>query len=141
MADYALTANRREFLSSTAGVVLATVIPSPAPATDYRLAWDAALRRVQLADFEWRTKSDAIDAMDRSSAAWAQANDELEALVETFSDAEIALLDTPAPDRIALQWKLDRILDGGINGPWTESYSADYIRQTVADYRRLLGDA
>lgn len=143
MANHALTANRRTVLSSLAAIGAAAAIPTPTmaqPDTNHA-AWDAAMARMRRADKAWRAADDALYAIPRTSPMRAKAEDEAEALVEAFSDTERALLDMPAPDGAALRWKLDRILDGGINGPWTESYARDFIRQTVVDYRRLLGDA
>ena len=56
-----------------------------------------------------------------------------------MSDAEAALMDLPAPDLAALRWKLDQTLR--IDGDSTPCWSAEYVRQTVADFRRLCGEA
>ena len=49
------------------------------------------------------------------------------------------LLATPAPHNDALKRKLDYLLDADDEGA-TGAYSSAYIRQTVADYRRILGE-
>ncbi|MBY6015125.1 hypothetical protein KUV75_09465 [Qipengyuania gaetbuli] len=50
--------------------------------------------------------------------------------------AEDALMEMPAPDLAALRFKLEKLLaadDGS-----TDGWSADYVRQTQEDIRRLL---
>lgn len=64
-----------------------------------------------------------------------------DALADAEYEAEMALMDMPAPDLGALAWKLQRIFE--IDGPdetmspWTVSY----VGQAIADCRRLLGEA
>lgn len=66
--------------------------------------------------------------------------DEQERLCDAYCNAQTELMGMPAPDRAALRWKLDLLLEPDADGS-TGSWSRDYIRQTVADYQRLLGDA
>jgi len=77
-------------------------------------------------------------------AAW-QAVEAIPDEVSTDADIDLAgylmdrLLGMPSPDAKALCWKLDYLL--GVDNDSTSSWSADFIAQTVADYRRLLGSA
>lgn len=59
-----------------------------------------------------------------------------EEISERLCAARDRVMNTAAPDLAALRWKLDQLIspDGEMLG-WT----ADFIRQTVADYRQLLG--
>ena len=75
---------------------------------------------------------DQETGMDVADQRW-------EALGERVNDAEAALMDLPAPDLAALRWKLDQALR--IDGDSTPCWSAEYVRQTIADYRRLCGEA
>ena len=52
-------------------------------------------------------------------------------------DLVAQLLAMPAPDKVALQWKLDWFLAD--QGGTTASYATGYVAQAVADYRRILG--
>lgn len=71
--------------------------------------------------------------------------DELDNRLEKFgteiSDAEWELMSMPAPDEQALAWKFDHILGVGSKQDSTPSWSREYVAQTIADYRRLLGEA
>lgn len=50
--------------------------------------------------------------------------------------AEDALMQMPAPDLAALRFKLEKLLASDNEG--TDAWSADYVRQTQEDIRRLL---
>ena len=65
---------------------------------------------------------------------------EYERLVTAQCAEEDALMAMPAPDRAALRWKLDKVMEPESDGS-TPCWSRDYISQTVRDYQRLLGDA
>ena len=67
-------------------------------------------------------------------------DEEAERLGEALAEAEGALMELPAPDRVALRWKLDKLFEPEA-GDSTPCWSMDYVRQTIADYQRLLGDA
>lgn len=60
--------------------------------------------------------------------------DEYDRLVSLGGDLGVALMSMPAPNSAALIWKLDNVV---ANGNW---YAADDLRQTIADYRRMLGN-
>lgn len=81
--------------------------------------WRALLRRLE--DLEANRSHETNDA-DLSLASAIRAQ----------------LLATPAPNRAALRWKLDRLL--AIDAGRTSSWSAVYVSQTVADYQRILGE-
>lgn len=68
---------------------------------------------------------------------WEAVNEEIDRLTDVFSDAQTALMEMPAPNKAALRWKLDKLLDDG-DDISTASWSMDYARQTIADYRRIL---
>ena len=72
---------------------------------------------------------------------WVQEPDETDGTDDDIERAGMLsrrLMEMPAPDRSALRWKLDYIL-AEENG--CASYTAGYLAQTLADYRRFLGDA
>jgi hypothetical protein len=58
--------------------------------------------------------------------------------IDLAGDLIIEIMAMPAPDAHAVCWKLDHIL-AEPGGP--ASYTADYVEQLVADYRRFLGEA
>ena len=91
----------------------------------------AALDSVQ-AFRDAEARHDRETGMDKADQRW-------EELGERVSDAEAALMNLPAPDLAALRWKLDQALR--IDGDSTPCWSAEYVRQTVADFRRLCGEA
>lgn len=68
-----------------------------------------------------------------------------DALAEAISEAEMAVLNTPAPDLAALRWKLDELLKledhiGGGQGS-TAAHYPETVNQTLADIARLLPPA
>ena len=85
-----------------------------------------------------RAFRDAEARHDRESGM-EEADERWEELGKRVNEAESALMHMPAPDLAALRWKLDQALmiEGDSICPW----SADYVRQTVADFRRLCGEA
>lgn len=121
----ATTTNRRDFLSAAVAVGAISSVPAAAFAapTTSRARWDAAMAQ-----------------MIAANSAYEASEDEPNGLCDAWADAERRLMDMPAPDRAALRWKLDHIF-GDNDGEWQAQYSVGYVRQTVADYRRLLGDA
>jgi len=140
-----------------------------APATP--ADWDAAMRALQEADAAYDLYRDEVwNPLEEKHEAWMieqgasvagadrvalmarhplrddwdRVNDHLEALAEAIADAEGVMMAMPAPSGAALRWKLDKLIcDGRDDGPResTPCWSADYVRQTVADFRRILGDA
>ena len=61
-----------------------------------------------------------------------------EGLADHKSEIDHHLLNSPAPDRAALLWKLEHLLeveDDGSISPWT----GKMVVQTLADARRILG--
>lgn len=122
-AARALSGDRRKFLAAgLATVVAVSTAPHSAAASPAQLQWDAAM-----AEYSAALAATEADP-DDDDAGFA------------FVDAEARLLNLPAPDNAALRWKLDRVLEAhpetGLK-PW----AASHLRQTIADYRRLLGDA
>lgn len=109
---------------------------------------------VEYEDSEWG--ADRVRAIAEDARRLAAPQESWNALVSRFAalEAEKPITDEnideageligkimamPAPDANAARWKLDYILDttGGSNA----SYSADYLEQMFADYRRFLGGA
>jgi len=116
--------NRRGFLS--AGIALAAAAPvATATAVNFygpglRAQWDAAMARAE-----------------NAKRAYLNDPDRADELCDAWSDAESDLMGIPAPDLQALRWKLDHfMLDH--NGVYHASYSVDFLRQTIADYQRLM---
>jgi len=81
-------------------------------------AWEALVVRLR------EVEDPAVEATDET--------------IELAGDLATALMAMPAPNAAALCWKLDYLLAVGL-GDSTGSYSADFVRQTVDDYRRMLG--
>jgi hypothetical protein len=65
--------------------------------------------------------------------------DRADQLCNIESNARWELLYMPAPDRPALLWKLAYLFEGS-NGS-LDPYGLDHLAQTIADCRRLLGEA
>jgi len=110
-------------------------------------AWDAAMTRYIAADAEYHAfKRDHYQVhldrwkADHSYVTPEHLNDALETLGNAAGETEKTLMDMPAPDRAALRWKLDKVLEVE-PGSFTEGWAEHCVSQTIADYRRLLGDA
>ena len=68
---------------------------------------------------------------------WDAINEKMEDLnAKTYSEAEWAVLLTPAPDRDALEWKMDKLFGEG--GEYSPTWRMDGINAFLADVRRLL---
>lgn len=91
---------------------------------------------------------------DDPCAHWAHLIDEFQAVeaiprddvtdesIDLAGDLIGKIMAMPAPHNTALRWKLDYLLSTDWNGERsTGAYSADYVAQTVADYRRVLGNS
>ncbi len=66
-----------------------------------------------------------------------EAEEKWEALGQRAYEAEWALMNTPAPDALALLWKLEKLLAADPNGS-TDSWAEHAVKQTMSDARRLL---
>jgi hypothetical protein len=90
-------------------------------------AWEAALAEWKLAHkrfHDWHGPDDVSHELcDAETAAWRK------------------MLDTPAPDRAALKFKLDQLLNVERGVDCTNSWEGREVHQTMADVARLLGDA
>lgn len=84
-----------------------------------------------------RNAFEIADAEARRKTGLTEIEHALDPLAERYADAESALMELPAPHAGALRWKLDKLLAEA--GDYTPSWSADFVRQTLDDYRRLLG--
>lgn len=113
MASIATTSDRRGFLS--AGIALAAAAPVAAAVNIYgpglRAQWDAAMR-------------DCIKAK-----AEADAQNYLNGSGDALVKAEGVLLDMPAPDLRAVEWKLR----------WCRTFSEDMILE-ARDFDTILAD-
>lgn len=132
--------DRRSFMSGTAVVAGASLMVSgPAMAsTSGRAEWDAALRRWEAASAEADAfyKANFGDTFDDAADGDNVEMDRLDA-IETRSRA--ALMEMPSPDRAALRWKLNHILEDDASGGIT-AWNNAYIDQTRRDVARFLGD-
>ncbi|WP_126173466.1 hypothetical protein [Altericroceibacterium xinjiangense] len=81
---------------------------------------------------------DAEANHDRNSGM-DEADRRAEELGDRMYDAEWALMYMPAPDRAALLRKIEKLLK--VEDASTASWTAEAVAQTIADARRLLGDA
>lgn len=102
---------------------------------------DAAKRKA-----EYRAALDSVqayrdaDEAHRRTSGMDAADDRIDELCTADADAECELMNMPAPHRAALRWKLDRIFEpDGETLETMPAWSGDFIRQTIADYQRLLG--
>lgn len=88
--------------------------------------WSAAMVRFRIAE---RAYQDCVSAevVDDGKA---------DELCDIECDARWALMRMPAPDRPALLWKLEYLLEGS-NGS-LDPYTLENVAQTVEDMRRLL---
>lgn len=88
--------------------------------------WSAAMTRFRIAESAY---------LDCASAEVVD-DEKADELCDIESDARWALMAVPAPDRPALLWKLEYLLQGS-NGA-LDPYNIEDLAQTVADCRRLL---
>lgn len=148
------TTNRRDLLrlattaaAYTAGAAIVTggvAAVSVAATPGASAAWDAAMRNlatVQAASDDYDRNHIVLPANgpERTAAIKSISDDvwaESEEFAGAVADAESDLMGMPAPQRQALLWKLEKLLE--ITGDSTPSWSADYAAQTLADMRRLL---
>ncbi|MBT2133968.1 hypothetical protein KK137_06440 [Croceibacterium sp. LX-88] len=70
----------------------------------------------------------------------SEVDDEMERLQDVRCDLEDALVAMPAPDGEALLWKLDHLLADRNGDGCVSAWSLEFVAQTVADCRRILGD-
>jgi hypothetical protein len=102
--------------------------------------WDAAMMRHRMAarrfDHEWSTYM----GMDDSDLDKELFSNLVEQSADAQRDALKALMDMPAPHLAALRWKLDQAItfESDEDDEYMEAWSRSYVRQTIADYRRLL---
>jgi len=71
-------------------------------------------------------------------SGYNKVSDRLTALVDQRCVREDALMNYPAPGLEALQWKLDKIFETENDSDFIPAWSRGYVKQTIADYRRLL---
>lgn len=147
MTATTFTADRRSILGAGAlAAAGATVsIPAAMSAASSLSAWDRATADYLAA----KSQADAFTAAhydphyerwdaDRNHAIPAHIDNEMQPHDDRVGDRETALMKMPAPNGAALRWKLDRALHVDF-GEATSAWSEEYVRQTIADYRRLLG--
>lgn len=117
--------DRRSLLA--AGMVTAVAVsvatPTIAAPASHAMAWNRLMAR-----------------MEAAKAAYYADPARDDDLCDAWSKLEGDLMAMPAPNRAALRWKLDHLMDDN-DGEWMASHSVGYVRQTMADYRRLLADA
>lgn len=84
----------------------------------------------------------AARAKWQKDSGYEAASEFFEALASKRYDLQTKLMATPAPDLPALRWKLDVALQSeDLDGeePSLACWNMRYLEQTIADYRRLLG--
>lgn len=141
--------SRRNILGGCVLAALAgAAVPAGAAFADVpkigRQEWNAAMARYQAA----RARADHYEenvyrvaeriADLEGGRVSPHIGNEDDRLRDLESDADQALMNMPAPDLQALRWKLDRALtiEDGTLAEWGERY----LRQTIADVARLLGE-
>lgn len=107
------------------------------PAFYSEVAFDKAHGAVSGRPGYWEQREAIVTKYGTSHRVPDALHDEMERLTEIYSDAETALMETPAPDAPAVRWKLDRLLEVDSLGS-TPCWSREYVQQAVADYQRLL---
>lgn len=78
----------------------------------------------------------AMAELEKSEQGAASEAD-IEALGDAIRNAQHSLIEMPAPHPDALLWKLDKLL-GDNDGATTEVWSAEFVKQTLADARLML---
>jgi len=133
-------------------------------ATASRAAWDAARARYEAARAAERAFDDAVWIPAKAARkakfgedhwlplghagrpeieAWEKVNGfekiyaRLEEIGDALADTQVALLETPAPDLVALRWKLENTIEPGDEGDIAQ-WCDDIRLAIVADYQRLL---
>lgn len=92
-----------------------------------------ALRPAGPVPIEFRRK--LLDAVPD----WDAINDKMEALNEAaYSDTSWQLLLTPAPDREALEWKMNLLFGDTDEDGCSPSWRMDGVNAFLADVRRML---
>lgn len=91
--------------------------------------WSAAMVRFRIAERAYQDCASA-EVVDDEKA---------DELCDIESDARWALMGMPAPDRPALLWKLEYLLQGSHG--CLDRYNIDRLQQVMADMRRLLVEA
>ena len=124
----------------TLGADSAPVTPST-PKADLRAATASLIQACSNEMFSDKYKWDSLlnqwNAVD-TICRLRHPDFNIDELGSIADDLQVALMATPSPDAEALRWKLDYFL-APIGGGSTDSYPPDFVAQTVADYRRLLG--
>lgn len=109
--------------------------------SDRREAWTKASTAMLIANSAYRHERDKLAeqfGVDWIYMVTADDTVKLDDLCDTASDAELALLATPAPSLIELRWKLDTLLAPDGTGGGVAAWSEDVVRQTREDMKRLL---
>ena len=104
------------------------------------IAWGAAYQQWRIAKRRHMLDWDAYRAMPYSDSEADIASEMSTMSGDALAAAESALMELPAPNLAALRWKLDHILEPDSGSDETPGWSMGYVRQTIADYRRLLGE-
>lgn len=162
------TSTRRGLLGAIAIAPVAAILASSSPAlsSPLPLASDggrwwrihARMQRIDAAhdrysDEAWRPRHDAFlqatggiwfrDTPERKAAADAvglpAVEDRCERMVDVICALRDQLVELPAPDAKALDWKLAYLVGDDENGDSTPCWSKDHIAPIVADLRRFLG--
>jgi hypothetical protein len=104
--------------------------------------WAAAMTRYRMAKLRADSEWEALKNLPDDHADREIYGENADQSGEEESAARTVLLNMPAPDLVALRWKLDHIITfEGIEDEYMEAWSRAYVRQTIADYHRLLGGA
>jgi hypothetical protein len=89
-----------------------------------------------IATLKWK-ETTMLDNTLRQS--WNAAIDAHHAACDAESEAESALLKTPAPGLMELRFKLETLLKlGGVEERTVEPWSAELVEPVLADIKRLL---
>jgi len=140
--------DRRQFLASSAACITAGISGTKATSNVgiQRAKWDAAMRQFHDKEAEREHFAATVHdpAYERSQAGGPRVdkaiNDKIDRLTEELSNLRWKLINMPAPDSKAVMWKLDYLLEDNCDG-YTHGYHLDCFTQTLADLRRLMGDA
>jgi hypothetical protein len=131
-----MTATRREAMTTFAAIAAvgtaAVAEPTVVVSSD-RSRWDALLAQRAELHHAIKVQSEHVLHTTAESPHWARGNEQLDALCHSSCKLDDTIMDTPAPDRDALLWKIETFF-----GPDDTVWTGGFADQFYADARRLL---
>jgi hypothetical protein len=105
--------------------------------------WEAAMKPYRMAKLRADNEWEAFKSLPDDHAGREVYGENADQSGEEESAAHTALFDMPAPDVVPLLWDLDHVItfESDQDGEYMIAWSRSYVRQTIADYHRMLGGA